>query len=80
MGERENDVEGQPRDAGDSDGSLGDRQAGERDAGEDVPREARSVEGIPASAQGDGEGDNLARDGALGAPHKVNREVGEVGA
>lgn len=68
MSERENDVEGQPRGDG----------AGE--AGEDVAREARSVEGIPASAQGDGEGDDLARDGALRSPHKVNPEVGEVGA
>ncbi|HET7458484.1 MAG TPA: hypothetical protein VFJ74_12615 [Gemmatimonadaceae bacterium] len=69
MSERENDVEGQPRRGDDG-----------IEAGEDVPREARSVEGIPASAQGDGEGDNLARDGALRSPHKVNPEIGEVGA
>jgi hypothetical protein len=45
-------------------------------AGENVPREARSEEGIPPSPQGDGAGDDVARERP---PHRVNPEVGEVG-
>jgi len=47
------------------------------DAGENVPREARSEEGIPASSQGDGSGDDRAREGNR---HKGNPEVGDIGA
>jgi hypothetical protein len=72
MSERnDDDIEGQPHD---------DRHSrGEPPEGEDVAREARSVEGIPASPQGDGEGDDRARDGAL-QHHRSNPAVGEVGA
>jgi hypothetical protein len=45
-------------------------------AGENVPREARSEEGIPPSPQGDGAGDDVAREGV---PHRVNPAVGDVG-
>ena len=69
MGERENDIEGQPHDE--------PRTRGEPEQGEDVAREARSVEVIPASPQGDGEGDDRVREGAR---HKMNPEIGEVGA
>ena len=76
MGERENDsIEGQPHD----DAAAERRTRGEPEQGEDVPREARSVEGIPASPQGDGEGDNEARGGAL-EHHRPNPAIGVVGA
>ena len=71
MGERNDDVEGQPQDER--------RVRGEPPEGEDVAGEARSVEGIPASPQGDGEGDDRARGGAL-EHHRPNPEVGDVGA
>jgi hypothetical protein len=47
-----------------------------RDAGENVPREART-EGIPASSQGDGSGDDRAREGNR---HQGNPAVGDIGA
>ena len=51
--------------------------SGRPEAGENVPREARSEEGIPATSQGDGSGDDRARDGNR---HKGNPAVGDVGA
>jgi hypothetical protein len=76
MGERENEsIEGQPQDAD----AESQRTRGEPEQGEDVAREARSVEGIPASPQGDGAGDDRARGGAL-QHHRPNPAVGEVGA
>src|SRR5215212_8850542 len=74
MGERNDDIEGQPHD----DATGRRRATGEPEAGEDVAGEARSVEGIPASPQGDGEGDNEARGGAL-EHHRPNPAIGEVG-
>jgi hypothetical protein len=47
------------------------------DAGENVPREARSEEGIPATSQGDGSGDDRAREGNR---HQGNPAVGDIGA
>jgi len=47
------------------------------EAGENVPREARSEEGIPATSQGDGSGDDRAREGNR---HKGNPAVGDIGA
>ena len=78
MGERNDSVEGQPPRRQD-DTEERSRTAGEPVMGEDVAGEARSVEGIPASPQGDGEGDNEARGGALDH-HRPNPAVGEVGA
>ena len=78
MGERNDDIEGQPR-QDDSSAADRPRTTGEPEAGEDVAGEARSVEGIPASPQGDGEGDNEARGGAL-EHHRPNPAIGEVGA
>ncbi|MFL5578618.1 MAG: hypothetical protein ACJ79S_21905 [Gemmatimonadaceae bacterium] len=51
--------------------------SGAPDAGENVPREARSEEGIPPSPQGDGAGEEEARQGNR---HKGNPAVGDVGA
>lgn len=50
--------------------------SGDLDAGENVPREARG-EGIPATSQGDGSGDDRAREGNR---HQGNPAVGDIGA
>lgn len=58
----------------------GERRAevsGAPDAGENVSREAFSEEGIPPTSQGDGDGDDAAREGNR---HKGNPAVGDIGA
>ena len=75
MGERGQQVDGvgEPVD----DASRRAEVSGAPDAGENVPREARSEEGIPATSQGDGSGDDVAREGNR---HQGNPAVGDVGA
>lgn len=58
-------------------GEVSGEVSGEPDAGENVPREAQSEEGIPPTSQGDGSGDDVARPGNR---HKGNPAVGDVGA
>jgi len=81
MGERDNEGIGdavEPRRGSESveGGAERARDSGSPEAGENVPREARSEEGIPPSPQGDGAGDDTAR---VGNRHPANPEVGEVG-
>jgi len=59
------------------DGRRSGEVNGDLDAGENVPREARSEEGIPPTSQGDGSGDDAVRHGNR---HKGNPAVGDVGA
>lgn len=78
MGEREQQVDGVgvPVD-GRGDDRDGGEVSGAREAGENVPREAQSEEGIPPTSQGDGSGDDRAREGNR---HKGNPIVGDIGA
>ena len=75
MGERASEVEGPGEPVEGQRG--GSETSGAREAGENVPREARSEEGIPATSQGDGSGDDVEREGNR---HKGNPAVGDVGA
>ena len=74
MGERESEVEGLDESV---EGQRGGAASGAPAAGENVPREAQSEEGIPPSSQGDGSGDDVARHGNR---HKGNPAVGDIGA
>ena len=75
MAEREQQLDGVGEPV--SDASRKAEVSGSLDAGENVPREARSEEGIPATSQGDGSGDDVEREGNR---HKGNPAVGDVGA
>ena len=73
MGERNENDEGVGLPVeGRGDGEV----SGAIEAGENVPREARG-EGIPATSQGDGSGDDRARPGNR---HQGNPAVGDIGA
>jgi hypothetical protein len=69
MAEREQQVDGVGEPV--SDASRKAEVSGSPDAGENVPREARST------SQGDGSGDDVEREGNR---HKGNPAVGDVGA
>ena len=77
MGERNQDLDGVGLPVDGRSGRDSVEVSGAREAGENVPREARSEEGVPPTSQGDGSGDDQVREGNR---HKGNPAGGDIGA